>query len=322
MCIYRSLPNESVGVSPYGMLYGHKTDLATMKLKLELAKLERKQPQSSLQMRKEETAIKKEDQEREAALREIEAALREREAAIRKEEKERKAALRKEEQEREAALKEREVALKERETTILREQRVRKFANDNLLKAQERMKTHFGQSSKLRKFKPGDFVLAYFPILGSPLQNKFSGPYRIKECRNNHNYVLQTPDWRRKTQLCHVNLLKQYQVGIDSSFSMFADEGKIMRRTKTEKESKRLQDEIDKVKTSPRSMRYEERLRELHLMSLEGRKVQVAGRQKSSGHWKAEEFRLLRRDLSTEDGEKFKLNFNELERQNGNINEE
>ncbi|XP_069191041.1 uncharacterized protein [Procambarus clarkii] len=45
----------------------------------------------------------------------------------------------------------------------------------------------------------------------SPFQSKFSGPYCIKECRNNYNYVRETPDRRQKTQLCHINLLKRYK---------------------------------------------------------------------------------------------------------------
>ncbi|XP_069180816.1 DNA ligase 1-like [Procambarus clarkii] len=69
-----------------------KHDLATMKLKLELAKHEREQQKEALQQQKEVLQMRKEE-----------------------------AAMRKEEQEREAALKEREVALKERETAIPRE---------------------------------------------------------------------------------------------------------------------------------------------------------------------------------------------------------
>ncbi|XP_069157724.1 mitogen-activated protein kinase kinase kinase kinase 4-like [Procambarus clarkii] len=67
----------------------NKTDLATMKLKLELAKLEREHQQAALLMKEREATLR----EREAALRkeeqEREAALREREAAMRKEEQER-----------------------------------------------------------------------------------------------------------------------------------------------------------------------------------------------------------------------------------------
>ncbi|XP_069158983.1 uncharacterized protein [Procambarus clarkii] len=91
-------------------------------------------------------------------------------------------------------------------------ERVHKFASSNLIRSQTNMNIYFDKHNKIRKFSVGDFVLAYFPIPGSPFQSKFSGPYRIKECRNNYNYVLETTDRRRrKTQLCHINLLKQYQ---------------------------------------------------------------------------------------------------------------
>ncbi|XP_069177613.1 uncharacterized protein [Procambarus clarkii] len=128
--------------------FSDKHDLATMKLKIELAKLEREQQQAALQMKEGEAAIKREEQEREADLKERELALKECETTILREHKhdlatmklkielaklereqqqaalqmkEREAAIKREEQEREADLKERELALKECETTILRE---------------------------------------------------------------------------------------------------------------------------------------------------------------------------------------------------------
>ncbi|XP_069183642.1 glutamic acid-rich protein-like [Procambarus clarkii] len=66
-------------------------DLTTMKLKLELAKIEREQQKEALQQQKEALQMK------------------EREAALRKEKQEREAAIKKEQQEREVALKEPEV---------------------------------------------------------------------------------------------------------------------------------------------------------------------------------------------------------------------
>ncbi|XP_069166313.1 uncharacterized protein [Procambarus clarkii] len=82
MCIFRSLPNESLGVCPYEMLYGHKPDLAAMKLKLEIAKIEREQQREALEQQKEALQIK-----------EREIALKERETALRKEEQEREIAI-------------------------------------------------------------------------------------------------------------------------------------------------------------------------------------------------------------------------------------
>ncbi|XP_069176551.1 DDRGK domain-containing protein 1-like [Procambarus clarkii] len=78
----------------------NKTDLTTMKLKLELAKIEREQHREAFEQQREAAAIRKEEKEREIAL------------------KEREAAIRKEEQKREIALKERELeGLEERTRT-------------------------------------------------------------------------------------------------------------------------------------------------------------------------------------------------------------
>ena len=87
---------------------------------------------------------------------------------------------------------------------------IRKFAFSNLSNSQEVMKRNFNIKCKEHKFKVGDLVLAYFPIPGSSLQHKYSGPYIVKQCKNNNNYIISTPDRRKSTQLLHVNLLKEY----------------------------------------------------------------------------------------------------------------
>ncbi|XP_064083906.1 uncharacterized protein LOC135199681 [Macrobrachium nipponense] len=88
--------------------------------------------------------------------------------------------------------------------------KVRKIASENLSKAQIKMKNNYDQKTKIRKFNPGDFVLAYFPILGSPFSSKFFGPYKVVKNVNNHTYVIETPDRRKSTQIIHANLLKRY----------------------------------------------------------------------------------------------------------------
>lgn len=88
--------------------------------------------------------------------------------------------------------------------------RVRNIAKENLKEAQLNMKLKFDSKSKVRKFKSGDLVLAYFPISGSPFQSKFFGPYKVVKNANNNTYVIETPDRKKSTQLIHVNLLKKY----------------------------------------------------------------------------------------------------------------
>ena len=89
---------------------------------------------------------------------------------------------------------------------------VRKIARENLDKAQLAMKEHYGNIKKVkaRQFTIGDLVLAYFPIVGSPLQSKFHDPYKVLRNVNNNTYIIDTPDRKKGTQLIHINLLKKY----------------------------------------------------------------------------------------------------------------
>lgn len=85
--------------------------------------------------------------------------------------------------------------------------KIRKFAKDHLEVAQGNMKTKFDSKSQVREFKEGEKVLASSQVL---LSEKYHGPYTIKRRQSNCNYILNTPDRRKDTQLVHVNLLKPY----------------------------------------------------------------------------------------------------------------
>lgn len=61
-----------------------------------------------------------------------------------------------------------------------------------------------------RNFQPGQKVLALFPVLGNLLNSRFFGPYVIQKKLTVLNYEEVTPDRGKKTQLCHVNMLKPY----------------------------------------------------------------------------------------------------------------
>ncbi len=52
------------------------------------------------------------------------------------------------------------------------------------------------------------FIL--LPIAGSPLQVRFSSLYTIAEKLSETNYVVRTPDRRKKSRVCHVNMIKLY----------------------------------------------------------------------------------------------------------------
>lgn len=57
------------------------------------------------------------------------------------------------------------------------------------------------------------------PIVGSPFQAKYIGPYTVSEKSSELNYIVETPGRKKTRQLYHVNLLKPYYkrvVEIDS----------------------------------------------------------------------------------------------------------
>ncbi|XP_070548324.1 uncharacterized protein [Ptychodera flava] len=84
------------------------------------------------------------------------------------------------------------------------------MAKNNLKASQTKMKVWYDKKARTREFKPGDLVLVLFPTQDNPLHVKFSGPYEILKKVNEVDYVVKTPDRRRPTQLCHINMLKPY----------------------------------------------------------------------------------------------------------------
>lgn len=68
------------------------------------------------------------------------------------------------------------------------------------------MKRHCDRSAIPRNFQ----VLALLPISNSALSAKFSGPYEIREHLSDTDYIINTSERRRKTRICHANMLKAY----------------------------------------------------------------------------------------------------------------
>lgn len=73
-------------------------------------------------------------------------------------------------------------------------------------------------------FNPGDQVVVLLFILGSSFGVQFSGLYTVMKQASEHNYLVSTPDRRRSTQLCHINLLKPYHA---RSLRTEGDEAKV-----------------------------------------------------------------------------------------------
>ncbi len=66
------------------------------------------------------------------------------------------------------------------------------------------------KKSVWRDSQVGNKVLALLSISSSALQAKFCGPYMIEEKLSETDYVVGTPDRRRETRVCHMNMLKPY----------------------------------------------------------------------------------------------------------------
>ena len=84
------------------------------------------------------------------------------------------------------------------------------LAKENMTVAQGKMKRLFDQDAKSRSFNPGDKVLVLLPIPGSALQARYSGPYLVKKKVGDRDYIIDTPERRRRSRLCHINMLKPY----------------------------------------------------------------------------------------------------------------
>lgn len=99
-------------------------------------------------------------------------------------------------------------------------------AKSHLQSAQKKMIDRFDCRAVTRSFNVGDKVLVLLPVRGEPLHARFSGPYTIKEKLSGVNYVVHTPDRRKPTRFCHVNLLKKYhERGTIPVVSVSVDEG-------------------------------------------------------------------------------------------------
>ena len=88
--------------------------------------------------------------------------------------------------------------------------RAGQIAKKNLQESQSKIKVWYDRKGKSRCFEPGDRVLVLFPVVGNPLQAKYSGPYKVVKKISDTNYLVKTPDRRKETQVCHINMLKAY----------------------------------------------------------------------------------------------------------------
>ena len=72
------------------------------------------------------------------------------------------------------------------------------------------MKVRYDKQDRECSFEVGDEVLALLPIPGCQLQARYSGPFVADKKLNEVDYIIATPECRKKQRLCHLNMLKLY----------------------------------------------------------------------------------------------------------------
>lgn len=96
------------------------------------------------------------------------------------------------------------------------------LANDNLAQVQQRQKQSYDKASRRKVFQEGQKVLLLLPTSDSGLLVKWQGPYKINKKTGPVTYELSLPDRRRKHQVFHVNLLKEWVDQPDQATTLWA----------------------------------------------------------------------------------------------------
>ena len=84
------------------------------------------------------------------------------------------------------------------------------LAREKLAKARGKMKNIYDPQAEWCQFSPGNQVLAQLPIVGLPFRARFTGPHTVLKQISEEKYLIASPERRKKSQLCHVNLLTPY----------------------------------------------------------------------------------------------------------------
>ena len=83
-------------------------------------------------------------------------------------------------------------------------------AQQNLRDTQSKMKGLYDVATELRSYECGDKVMVLLPTQGDSVHATLAGPYTVKERLDDYNYVVSTPDRKKSTQRCHINMMKTY----------------------------------------------------------------------------------------------------------------
>ena len=107
------------------------------------------------------------------------------------------------------------------------------LAHLHLGNVQSKMKNQYDKTKKaiLREFKEGDLVLALLPLPSHPLRSKYDGPFRVLKRTSTVNYIIATPERRKKKRHVHINLLKQYHVRDEQTNALVKDVAVVVPRS-------------------------------------------------------------------------------------------
>jgi hypothetical protein len=84
------------------------------------------------------------------------------------------------------------------------------IVSERALNVKRKAKGQYDKKSCVRNIEEGQQVLVWLPMDGKPLQMRFHGPYKVLKKLGPVNFLIETPDRRRNTRVCHMNLLKVF----------------------------------------------------------------------------------------------------------------
>ena len=87
---------------------------------------------------------------------------------------------------------------------------LRDLVRTNMQGAQQLQKTWYDKNARSRQLKPGDQVLVLLPTSSSKLLAEWQGPYEISQRIGKVNYEVVMPNRRKRQQLFHINMLRQW----------------------------------------------------------------------------------------------------------------
>ncbi|KAL3977676.1 G protein-coupled receptor [Sarotherodon galilaeus] len=96
------------------------------------------------------------------------------------------------------------------------------LAHCHLVSAQQRQKQNYDKTARRRAFKEGQKVLLLLPTTESSLLAKWQGPFVVNRKVGPVTYELNMPDRRKKHQVFHVNMLREWIEKPEQSLQLWA----------------------------------------------------------------------------------------------------